>query len=342
MDKRNIKTIILAICLLLLLTIGIAGALQVMRITREKEETLGAGQHITSLEIVEEKPQKPEEIVESLVNEYAQKHETEIQDSLQGAEENDTPEVTELPTTAPTQKPTQEPTSEPTAKPTAVPAKDPEPTPIPTPTPIPIPTATPFVCPKPAGLTWPGSALEDGQVVVMLDAGHGGHDSGTMTKDKKVYEKTINLNVAQKMKSLLEEKGITVLMTRDQDTFVSLEDRAEYCNSRAADLFVSIHVNSYDKSSRIGGLECYYYPGSVPCSTLAQDVVNYLSRNTTIPTRGVKSQDYYVLKGTACTAILVEMGYITNPTDAANLLSEEFLDNMAQSLTDAIVSSLGM
>lgn len=232
--------------------------------------------------------------------------------------------------------PISEPTPEPAATTPPEESSQPEVTDVPD-----EPGPTPFVCPKPADLTWPGSALEDGKVVVVLDPGHGGNDCGTVAKGKKVYEKDITLSIVKKMKPLLEDQGITVLLTREEDVYVGLEDRADYCNDANADAFVSIHVNSYDKSTKVGGLECYYYGESGACKTLAEDVVRYLEDNTDIPLRGVRSNDYKVLTHTACTAILVETGYITSPTDLDNLTSDKFQDKLAQGLVDAILTSLG-
>ena len=202
------------------------------------------------------------------------------------------------------------------------------------------PTPTPFVCPKPEGLTWPDSALEDDRIIIVLDAGHGGIDTGTMKKDKSVYEKDINLSIVNKMKPLLEDRGVTVILTRDEDEFVSLEERAKISNAHFTDVFVSIHVNSYE-SSKIGGLECYYYGESKACKALAEDVVSHLKKQTDIPMRGLREQEYYVLRHTACPAILVETGYLTNQKDAANLLNDEFQDKLAQALVDGILNPLG-
>lgn len=241
---------------------------------------------------------------------------------------------------APTGTPISEPSPEPSPEPVVM--SNPTASPAPGDTDVPDdPGPTPFVCPKPADLTWPGSALKDGKVVVVLDPGHGGNDCGTVAKGKKIYEKDITLSIVKKMKPLLEEQGITVLLSRDKDVYVGLGDRADYCNDADADAFVSIHVNSYDKSSKVSGLECYYYEESGACKTLAEDVVKYLKENTDIPMRGVRSNDYKVLTHTKCTAILVETGYITSPTDLANLTSDEFQDKLAKGLVDAIVSSLG-
>ena len=202
------------------------------------------------------------------------------------------------------------------------------------------PTPTPFVCPKPEGLTWPDSALEDDRIIIVLDAGHGGVDTGTIKKDKTVYEKDINLSIVKKMQPLMEDRGVTVILTRDEDEFVSLEDRAKICNAHFTDVFVSIHVNSYE-SSKIGGLECYYYGESKACKALAEDVVSHLKTQKDIPMRGLREQEYYVLRHTACPAILVETGYLTNQKDASNLLSDEFQDKLAQALVDGILNPLG-
>ena len=92
--------------------------------------------------------------------------------------------------------------------------------------------------------------------MVVLDAGHGGEDGGTV--EQAATEKEINLAVVLKLKELLEEQGIRVVLTRDKDIFMKLEERVQIANGEKADLFISIHCNYYEKDSSIYGLECYY------------------------------------------------------------------------------------
>lgn len=340
MNRKKALIIILVICCLALTPLVVLGITKLIDI-REKENRVQQAmlqmELLAELEAQEDLDRLPPPFGETVsVEDTVETAEGNgmVSEGESSAELQTTPEPASDPTPEPTPVPTPVPTPEPTPVPT------PKPTPVPTPTPVPVPTPTPFVSLRPAGLSWPSSAYDDGQIVIMLDAGHGGHDVGTMTKDKSVYEKDLNLDMVLKMKPLLEDRGVTVVLTRDSDNFVSLDDRANYCNELDTDAFVSIHVNSYDKSAKIGGLEVYFCPGSVPCSKLAGDLVAY-AKNQGIVTNGVKSDEYFVLKHTDCTAVLVETGYITNVADRENLLNEEYRAGLAQILVDGILSSLG-
>lgn len=335
MIRNRLTVILLAVLALLVVGLGTAGIVSIC--VGQNRAVTATGEKIASLELIEES---------LVVDKDRESHPYELEDPVEPGEMETgyAPETMEEgmgegePFTDPI-VPTN-PTATPT--PTKRPEEMPKPTPSePIPTPIPKPTATPYVFPKSPALSWPSSIYDDDQILLVLDAGHGGTDSGTLSKDKKTYEKDINLALVLKMKPLLEEKGITVVLSRSEDTFVSLEDRVALANGMATDLFVSIHVNSYDKSSKVSGLECYYYPGSVPCSTLAGDVVSHLKNNTSIKVRGVREGKYHVLADTSCTAILVETGYITNASDLANLTSDSYQDTLAQSLVDAITKSMG-
>lgn len=106
-----------------------------------------------------------------------------------------------------------------------------------------------------------GAAKNDGKFTVVIDAGHGGHDHGAI--DNGAREKDINLGVAKKLASLIKKKSknINVVMTRDDDTFISLQERANIANRNKGDLFISIHTNSVDKSNpnrtKVSGTSVY-------------------------------------------------------------------------------------
>ena len=92
---------------------------------------------------------------------------------------------------------------------------------------------------------------------IVLDAGHGGKDAGATGRRLRLKERDLTLSIARKLKSILEDNGIKVIMTRDSDTFISLQERVRIANSSGADLFVSIHVNA-SRSRSLNGFECYY------------------------------------------------------------------------------------
>lgn len=92
---------------------------------------------------------------------------------------------------------------------------------------------------------------------IVLDPGHGGKDPGAIGKKYKIKEKVMTLALAKKLKAMLEKAGIKVIMTRNDDTFISLPRRAQIANSSGADLFVSVHINA-SRSKLLRGFECYY------------------------------------------------------------------------------------
>ena len=189
---------------------------------------------------------------------------------------------------------------------------------------------TPFTYPDASGLT------------VVLDAGHGGGDGGTVGEINGIeaIEKDINLSVVQKMKALLEECGATVILTRAEDERLSLSDRNYISNQTGADLFVSIHCNSFEDDASIAGLECYYHKKSETSKQYATELIAIANRIGNIKARYEMEQNYQVLRDSTIPAILVEMGYLTNRTDCKNLMDTNYQDTMAQTLVTAIVEIL--
>jgi N-acetylmuramoyl-L-alanine amidase len=92
---------------------------------------------------------------------------------------------------------------------------------------------------------------------IVLDAGHGGKDPGALGRRLKIKERDLTLKITKKIKNILEDNGIKVIMTRDSNVFISLPDRSRIANSSGADLFVSVHVNA-SRSRSLNGFECYY------------------------------------------------------------------------------------
>lgn len=164
-------------------------------------------------------------------------------------------------------------------------------------------------------------------VIVVLDAGHGGKDPGEVVGD--IQEKDINLQIALKMKKLLEANGITVIMTREEDVFVSLEERAVNANGYDAALFVSVHCNSYDDSAAVSGFEVYYYQDK-QAKSIADAICSDLEETGQLKMRGVKTKELYVIKNTTMPAILLEMGFLTNEAERQKLCSDEYQQMLAE------------
>lgn len=185
----------------------------------------------------------------------------------------------------------------------------------------------------------PVFAARDGiPVTVVVDAGHGGEDGGTV--EQTATEKEINLAVVLKMRELLENQGICVVLTREQDIFIKLEERVRVANGEKADLFVSIHCNYYEKDSSIYGLECYYCKGAEDGKYYAERILDTIEKSGEIVSRNAKPSGYYILKNTTVPAVLVETGYLSNYNERNQLISGEYQGKLAQELVEGIVEGL--
>src|ERR1043166_2095509 len=158
------------------------------------------------------------------------------------------------------------------------------------------------------------SSVGDGSpITVVIDAGHGGYDRGGIP-GQRVSEKDMTLDVAQRLRSVLATSGYRVVMTRDSDVFVPLGTRCAIANSYRNAIFVSIHFNSATRRGA-SGIETYFY--SRDSLSLASAIHHYVTGGAPSENRGVRRRGYYVLRKTAIPAVLVECGFLTNPTEAA-------------------------
>ena len=174
---------------------------------------------------------------------------------------------------------------------------------------------------------------------ICIDPGHGGKDPGATGGG--VQEKAVVLNVARKIGAFLEARGCTVMLTRETDVFVELSDRARMANAAKADLYVSIHCNSVRDNARATGMEVYHYTRASEASKRAARVIyNKLLPVCGLRGRGVKAKDLAVLRETAMPAVLIELGFISNPSDRAKLTNFAWQDDAAQAIADGIVEAL--
>ena len=168
---------------------------------------------------------------------------------------------------------------------------------------------------------------------VILDAGHGGKDKGAHWYG--ISEKTLTLDVAKRVESLLKKKGITVAMTRKTDRFISIKDRAYLANKYSDSIFVSIHFNAHTNSS-VKGIETFYI--SSKGKKLAKSIQNRLARRINTNDRGSKKYHYAVLTKTKGVAALVECGFISNRWEGTRCASSWFRDILAQEIASGIAS----
>ena len=185
----------------------------------------------------------------------------------------------------------------------------------------------------PAGGSEPNLRRLSGCVVI--DAGHGGKDPGA-TSVLGFYEKHVNLAVASEVARLLSDKGVKVRMTRSGDSFIELEERAAIANRLKADLFVSIHSDSFPESSR-RGYTMYVARSASSDSFRAAGAIDRAMSRTGLASHGTQTADFRVLTDTRGPAVLVEMGYLTNRREAALLKDPYFQNRLAQAIANGIL-----
>lgn len=185
----------------------------------------------------------------------------------------------------------------------------------------------------------------------VIDAGHGGYDSGC--EGANTVEKDITLRVAQEVARLVRAnlRGVKVVMTRNDDRFVSLENRCYIANNARADLFLSIHVNAAGESGSVRGTESYYGPmgGTLNAGLedlrrtnigksemLARLIQRSYAESGRPSTRGVKQERYWVVLHTQMPSVLTEVGFISTQAEEDFLGSDEGVRSTAQSIYNAL------
>lgn len=195
-----------------------------------------------------------------------------------------------------------------------------------------------------------GTSVSYGQTWV-IDPGHGGFDSGC--EGQHTVEKDISLRVAKEVARLVRAnlRGVKIVMTREDDSFVSLENRCRIANNAGGDLFLSIHVNAAAEASGVRGTESYYGPmggtlnvnledarrGHIGKSEmLARLIQRSYSESGRPSTRGVKQERYWVVLHTLMPSVLTEVGFISTAAEEDFLASDEGVRNTAQCIYSAL------
>jgi len=175
--------------------------------------------------------------------------------------------------------------------------------------------------------------------LIVIDAGHGGFDPGAVGYSG-FEEKEANLKITKKLALILKNRGHKVLLTRNSDRFLSLQQRVQIANNSNASLFISIHANSINNSS-IGGVETYYNGNSNQNSRLlAEKVHDKIGRNLGVADRGIKENRFYVIKYTEMPSILVETAFLSHPREEKMLKSSSFQSKAAELIADGITDYL--
>lgn len=190
--------------------------------------------------------------------------------------------------------------------------------------------------------------------LVVIDAGHGGQDSGTMRNG--VMEKDLALDVAQRLERLVQARGFASLMTRRSDEFISLGARATAANRQRDCVFVSIHfdegaraeakgVHTFYAARQATGLASwlpFFRPiastsGNVDSQSLAAFVQDSLVSYTQAFDRGIQAEQFYVVANVRHPAVLVEGGFLSNNDDLMKLTTEPYREQLAAAIADGIV-----
>ena len=182
----------------------------------------------------------------------------------------------------------------------------------------------------------------DSEFTILIDAGHGGNDKGAMTRDGKIYEKDLVLEMAKDIAmNLSTEDDMQVIVSRTDDTYLSLSDRSKLANEQEVDLFVSIHLNSQQGSTDASGIETYYTTDSKDGSKeLAESVQKSMISYVEARDRGVKESRFQVLLECNMPSILVEAGFLSNPEEAKKIQNKEYQSQLAEGIAQGIISYL--
>lgn len=171
--------------------------------------------------------------------------------------------------------------------------------------------------------------------IIVIDAGHGGLDVGALQGN--IYEKDINLPIALKTAEILQSKGYKVLLTRQTDKTLSLQERVDFTIDKKADIFISIHANSCAKPE-ISGVETHYYKNID--YELAQHIHKSMTKHINTEDRGLFKSKFYVINHNEIPSVLLEVGYMTNQKELAEIQSLKRQNNTAKAIAEGIINYL--
>ena len=186
----------------------------------------------------------------------------------------------------------------------------------------------------------------------MLDAGHGGNDAGAIGPTG-VTEKSVTLRVALELEKLLKNEGATVIMTRTTDKVVSekgskasdieeLQARCDVANREKADIFISIHCDSFTNPNAKGTTGYYYSKSETDAGKRLADAIRRgLCEQIKTPSRGTKPCNFYVVRHTDMPATLIELAFISNLEEEKLLNSDDGIKKAAQGIMDGIEDYFG-
>lgn len=192
------------------------------------------------------------------------------------------------------------------------------------------------------GILFFGGNFKSLEKVIVIDAGHGGKDPGTIGISGN-YEKDINLEISKKLAEKLKLKGYKIILTRDSDEYVDNPSRAELANKKRARVFVSIHGNAMEDNSSVNGMQVLYYPnrestiGDLNNNELARILKDSLINGTGAIDKGIiEREDLIVLNQTKMPAILIECGFLSNEKEEKLLLTDDYQNKVVDSIVNGL------
>lgn len=205
---------------------------------------------------------------------------------------------------------------------------------------------------------WQGSEAVSNQLknvhVVVIDPGHGGYDPGAITK-QGVYEKEVNLQIAEKVVNVLKPTGVKVLLTRDEDEDYAsagargktskkqtdLNYRISLASRENADIFVSLHVNASAGNPK-SGAETFYHYKSQEGKKLAESIQQELIKIAGMNKRVAKPGDFYIINNTSMPTVIVELGYLNNSAELKKLRQSWYQEQLANAVAKGIARYFGL
>lgn len=172
------------------------------------------------------------------------------------------------------------------------------------------------------------------EATIVIDAGHGGKDPGAVAPDGSFVEADIALSTSLHLANRLQNAGANVILTRSDDTFLSLNDRVYYAHRAQADAFISIHYDAVEIPNSMSGTTTYYH--SETEKELAESINHFLTQNGPLKNNGVRQADFFVLRNNGQKAVLLELGYMNHDFDISLINT----DHYHQTIADAIFQGM--
>lgn len=172
------------------------------------------------------------------------------------------------------------------------------------------------------------------EATIVIDAGHGGRDSGAVSADNSIFEKDITLSTAILLRNRLQDAGANVILSRSSDEFVSLDDRVITGHNYQADLFISLHYDAIEVANSMSGTTTYYYSESN--LELANTVNRYLAQLGPLKNNGVRHGNYYVLRANKQPSILLELGYMNSDIDIQHIDTLAYQSTIVEAVYQAL------